>query len=247
MIAEHIISSLEGGIAEDDPRLRDFYAEVNHACETMCAWVKERTRHWQAQGKRVGVIGGDHSSPLGYFQHHAENHESFGLLVIDAHLDLRKAYEGFTYSHASIFHNALVQLPQIKTLVQIGIRDYCHEEKDFARMQGSRVHVYYERDMRQRLYRGETWDALCNEIVATLPDVVHISVDIDGLDPHLCPNTGTPVPGGLQYEELMYLLNTLRASGKTVIGFDLCEVSPGDDDWDGNVGARVLFQLCGML
>jgi agmatinase len=75
---------------------------------------------------------------------------------------------------------------------------------------------------------------------------VHISVDIDGLDPKLCPNTGTPVPGGLEYEELVYLLNALKSSGRTIIGFDLCEVSPGDDDWDGNVGARLLFHLCGV-
>ena len=73
-----------------------------------------------------------------------------------------------------------------------------------------------------------------------------MSVDIDGLDPVLCPNTGTPVPGGLQFEELMYLLNQIKESGKQVIGFDLCEVAPGDSDWDGNVGARVLFQLCGI-
>ncbi len=83
-------------------------------------------------------------------------------------------------------------------------------------------------------------------MVSHLPPKVYISIDIDGLDPTLCPNTGTPVPGGLQYEEMIYLLNMIKESGKQIIGFDLCEVSPGNSDWDGNVGARVLFQLCGI-
>jgi agmatinase len=183
---------------------------------------------------------------LGYLQLQAEQHTDFGLLVIDAHMDLRKAYEGFTYSHASIFYNALEQLPQIKKLVQVGIRDYCHEEKEYVEQSENRIQIFYDRDMRAKIYQGISWASICEEIVESLPDKVYLSVDIDGLDPKLCPNTGTPVPGGLEYEELVYLLNTLQSSGKTIIGFDLCEVSPGDSDWDGNVGARLLFHLCGV-
>jgi agmatinase len=57
----------------------------------------------------------------------------------------------------------------------------------------------------------------------------------------------TPVPGGLSFEEAAYLLETLAASGRRVIGFDLCEVAPSDrgDEWDANVGARILYKLCG--
>ena len=91
-------------------------------------------------------------------------------------------------------------------------------------------------------------EGVVDEMVAFLPDRVYLSIDIDALDPKLCPNTGTPVPGGLEYEELMYLLNRIREAGKDIVGFDLCEVSPSDNggDWDGNVGARVLFHLCGV-
>jgi agmatinase len=74
-----------------------------------------------------------------------------------------------------------------------------------------------------------------------------VSIDIDGLDPKLCPHTGTPVPGGLEYEELMFLLQELKNSGRALIGFDLCEVAPGAEGWDANVGARVLFHLCALL
>jgi agmatinase len=73
--------------------------------------------------------------------------------------------------------------------------------------------------------------------------VVYISFDIDGLLPYLCPNTGTPVAGGLEYNQAAYLIKLLAESGKKIIGFDLCEVAPGNDEWDGNVGARVLMRL----
>ena len=80
-----------------------------------------------------------------------------------------------------------------------------------------------------------------------LPDKVYLSLDIDGLDPSLCPNTGTPVPGGLTYHELLVLLGELRRGDRKVIGFDLCEVgSAKDSDWDANVGARILYKLAGV-
>jgi len=245
--AGKIIRAIEKG---KDPqgtkKLIANYELVNDACEAMNDWVRERAAHWRKKGKIVGLVGGDHSTPLGYLRHLATEHKSFGLLVLDAHLDLRNAYEGFTYSHASIFYNALQQIPQIKKLVQVGIRDFCSEETDFAKSQGERVSIHFDRKMQRDAMDGKTWKSLFEGIIAQLPEQVYVSVDIDGLDPKLCPNTGTPVPGGLQFEQAAYLLHLLKKSGKQIIGFDLCEVSPGADDWDGNVGARLLFQLCGM-
>ena len=131
--------------------------------------------------------------------------------------------------------------------MQVAIRDYCHQEKQLVQDSKGRVKVFYDRDNRRRMYEGANWKQICDEIIKELPEKVYISVDIDGLDPKLCPNTGTPVPGGMEYEELMYLLNRIKESRKEIIGFDLCEVSPGEDDeWDGNVGARVLYHLCGI-
>ena len=75
----------------------------------------------------MGVVGGDHSSPLGLLKALA-NREEFGLLQIDAHMDLRAAYEGFTHSHASIMFNAL-KLEGVSSITQVGIRDYCEEEE----------------------------------------------------------------------------------------------------------------------
>lgn len=245
--AGKIIKAIEKGKdPQGSKKLIANYELVNDACEAMNDWVRERAAHWRKKGKIVGLVGGDHSTPLGYLRHLATEHKSFGLLVLDAHLDLRNAYEGFTYSHASIFFNALQQIPQIKKLVQVGIRDFCSEETDYAKSQGERISIHYDRKMQRDAMDGKSWKNLFEGIISELPEQVYVSVDIDGLDPKLCPNTGTPVPGGLQYEQAAYLLHLLKKSGKQIIGFDLCEVSPGADDWDGNVGARLLFQLCGM-
>ena len=78
---------------------------------------------------------------------------------------------------------------------------------------------------------------------------MHVSFDIDGLDPSLCPHTGTPVPGGLSFPEAVTLLRVLAESGRRVVSFDLCEVAPdpaGASEWDGNVGARLLYKLIGF-
>ena len=74
-----------------------------------------------------------------------------------------------------------------------------------------------------------------------------MSFDIDGLDPKLCPNSGTPVQGGFETEQVFYLLSQIKESGKRFLGFDLVEVGIGESDGDSNVGARVLFKLCNML
>jgi agmatinase len=78
---------------------------------------------------------------------------------------------------------------------------------------------------------------------------VYVSFDIDGLDPALCPHTGTPVVGGLSFPEASGLLRTLVESGRRIVGFDLNEVAPDPEDrseWDGNVGARVLYKEIGF-
>ena len=245
--AGKIIEALGAGEqVKGNPKLTAALNAVNEGSEQMIKEVYQKTAAWLKKGKLVGLVGGDHSTPLGFFQALADKYPSFGILQIDAHMDLRKAYEGFRYSHASIMYNAL-QLKQVSKLVQVGIRDFCREEHDFAVKNAKRVKVFTYGEVAKNRFEGLSWKKQCDAIIAALPELVHISFDIDGLDPKLCPNTGTPVPGGFEFHEITYLLSALAKSKKKIISFDLNEVSPGKDDWDGNVGARMLFHLCGVI
>jgi agmatinase len=218
--------------------------KINEASENLNIYVKSTAQKWLKEKKIVGLLGGDHSTPLGLLRALGEQYDRFGILQIDAHADLRKAYEGFTYSHASIMFNAL-KLPSIGRLVQVGIRDYCDEELRVIERSMGRVTTYFDEDVKAQLYQGKSWENICDKIIQDLPEHVYISFDIDGLNPKLCPNTGTPVAGGLEFEQAIYLLKKLVRSGRKIIGFDLSEVAPApDNDWDANVGARLLYQLC---
>lgn len=217
-------------------------ARVNARCEKVMDWVMEESLKHLSAGKRVGVLGGDHSTPLGLMRALAAGGGGFGILQIDAHADLRVEYEGFRYSHASIMTNAL-ELPQVTKLVQVGLRDTCELEEAVIASSGGRIVAFHNEKLRAGRFEGESWSAQCQRIVKELPSRVYVSFDIDGLDPSLCPNTGTPVPGGLNFDEAIYLLRKVWESGRDIIGFDLSEVSPGVGDWDGSVGARVLYRL----
>ncbi|HEX9979511.1 MAG TPA: agmatinase family protein [Flavobacterium sp.] len=246
-LAQPIIEALESGEAvETFPALQADLEKVNKACREIHDAVRTRVLYWMERGKKVVLLGGDHSTPLGYYEALATKHNEFGILHLDAHMDLRIAYEGFTYSHASIMYNAL-QLPQITKIVQVGIRDFAKQEVDVVKNMNGRVTVFSDTDLKAGTFKGETWQQQCEAIIAALPQKVAISFDIDGLYPWYCPNTGTPVPGGFSFEQAAYLLSRLGESGREIIGFDLVEVAPGEDDWDGNVGARMLYHMCGVL
>lgn len=245
-LAQPIIEALENGEdIEAFPALQGDLDKINKACKTLNDEVKAKVLHWQNKGKRVILLGGDHSTPLGYYQALAENNKDFGILHFDAHMDLRKAYEGFTYSHASIMYNA-IQMPEISKIVQVGIRDFCEQEVEVVKS-SNKVIVHTDADLKTAQFEGKTWKQQCDEIINELPENVCVSFDIDALYRWYCPNTGTPVPGGLSFEQATYLLNQLAVSNKNIIGMDLVEVAPGDDDWDGNVGARLLFHMCGVF
>jgi len=218
--------------------------KVNEGCGNLNIYVRNTVNNYLTEGKVVGLVGGDHSTPLGLIRALAEKHDRFGILQVDAHADLRKSYEGFLYSHGSIMYNAL-KIPAVNQLVQVGIRDVCEAEYELIRRGGTRVHTFFDNDMKRSMDAGKSWAAFCAEIINPLPKKVYLSFDIDGLDPRYCPNTGTPVPGGLDFFQAVELIRAVATSGRTIIGFDLNEVAPGPhDDWDANVGARLLWQMC---
>ena len=221
--------------------------DVNEGSLFLNSWVYDQTRALLNKGKLVGLLGGDHSTPLGFMKAIGEKYGNFGILQIDAHFDLREGYEGFNYSHASIMFNALKEVTHLEKLVQVGIRDFGSDEWEHAKNNEGRVVSYFDRDIKHRQYEGETWKTICDEIIGHLPNLVYISFDMDGLDPKLCPNTGTPVQGGFETEQLFYLFSKILKSGRKLVGFDLNETGVGESDWDANVGARVLYKLCNFL
>lgn len=222
--------------------------EINAICAALNRQVEAEVGELLDRGKVVGLIGGDHATPFGALAAHAARFPGMGLLHIDAHADLREAFEGFTWSHASIMFNAMTRLPGISRLVQVGVRDFCEAEFDLIQGSRGRIEAHFDAALHRQLSQGVSWNELCQKVIARLPEAVYVSVDIDGLEPSLCPHTGTPVPGGLSFQQLQHLLEVLVGSGRRIIGFDLTEVAPaadGRDEWDANVGARVLYKLIG--
>lgn len=241
------IENLEmGEIPDENQAMAKLLDEVNESCINLVEWVHRKTSKLIEKGKLVGLIGGDHSSPLGYIKALADKHGDFGILTIDAHMDQRKAYEGFTYSHASIFYNVINEVEKVSKIVHAGIRDYCEEEKVLAR-ESKRIEVFYDHEIKQRQFEGESFKNIVEDIIRHLPQKVYISFDIDGLKPNLCPNTGTPVPGGFEYEEAVYILKAVVDSGRVIIGFDLCETAAEGNEWDGNVAARLAYKMCNLM
>lgn len=215
--------------------------------ETICKHVNgilygQVAAHLHA-GKRVGVLGGDHSVSYGSIKAHLERYPELGVLQIDAHCDLRSGLDGVRFSHASIMYNVIEDL-RPASLVQVGVRGLCDFEADYARRTPG-IKTFFDAELRSSRADGENWSTLCERIVNCLPDDVYISFDIDGLEPAACPRTGTPVPGGLAYNDALQLFYHLVNSGRTVVGFDLVEV--GSDAFDAGIGAHLLYQLCGAL
>jgi agmatinase len=237
----------KGDAVENNQFMCKTMKEVNEGGYFLNHWVYQQTKSLLDKNKLVALLGGDHSTPLGFMKAIAEKHGEFGILQIDAHCDLREAYEGFVYSHASIMYNALKEIPYLQKLIQVGIRDYSQGEHEFILQNSHRIRTYFEREIRERRFEGESFKKITEEIIEQLPNQVYISFDIDGLDPKLCPNTGTPVPGGFQTEEVFYLFKQIIKAGKKIVGFDLSEVSTSENGWDANVGARVLFKLCNLI
>lgn len=232
----------EGGDPSDSPEMQDKLAACNRICRELHAWSQKIAAEHLRAGRCVLTLGGDHSVSLGPIRAAAEHYGELSVLHFDAHADLRAAYEGFEDSHASIMFNVMRD-PKVTRLVQVGIRDVSEFEIAFIQ-KDKRVKTFFDWTLKEREGAGESWKSICEDIVSQLGPKVYISFDIDGLDPKLCPNTGTPVPGGLEMHQATQLIQAVVKSGRQVVGGDLVEVAPGtDNEWDGNVGARTLFQM----
>ena len=244
--AVKVMRHLEQGGSLSDVLIERKVRRVNEGCTAMNANILAQARRWLDKGKLVGLVGGDHSTPYGLIRALGERHERFGILHVDAHRDLREAYEGFEFSHASIMYNILRDVPQATKIVQVAVRDFSRGELALAEA-SERVESFDDLTLAEAEFRGETWDEQCRRIAERLPQEVYVSFDIDGLSFDNCPRTGTPVPGGLSFNKAMWLVETVARTGRRIIGFDVVEVAPAPEErLDAITGARVLWKLCGM-
>lgn len=248
--AQYISFLEEGGTLAENKEMQTLLNELNKANEQLKVQVYSNATKVLEAKKTPIILGGDHSTPLGLMQAIDEKYSDWGILQIDAHADLRPAYEGFELSHASIMYNAL-QLTNLTKLVSVGVRDLCNQEYELAK-NDERIFPFYHHELiNDRLENIVSWKYQCAKIIEQLPQNVYISFDIDGLQPEFCPNTGTPVVGGLSFDEAIFLIKMLVESGRTIIAADLCEVSLGVstktvnlNEYNAMVGCRVLYQLC---
>jgi agmatinase len=245
LLAKKIIDADDAAMKKNKI-LQKNLAKVNTICEGLNQFVYDETKALLLKNKISVVVGGDHATPFGAIKAYAEKYPNLGILHFDAHSDTRMAYMGFINSHASIMYNVMEKIPAVSKLVQVGIRDFCEQEYTYTR-DHQKIEMYFDQTLARRVRSGVTFQKIAKEIISHLPEHIYISFDIDGLDPRFCPNTGTPVPGGLDYQDVLMILNELVQSGKKLVGFDLVEVAPHPKDksneWDANVGMRLLYKM----
>src|SRR3712207_5881898 len=205
--------------------------------EAMMKALLARARELVTTGKFVCMIGGEHSVSGPVIQAHAERYENLSVLQIDAHADLRDTYDGTPHSHASIMARVVkdLRLPA----VQVGIRSISAEEA--RSLDHLPTRVFWAKDIAGRT---DWWD----EAVEGLTENVYLTVDIDGLDPSLVAQTGTPEPGGVGWYEVVGLIRTLARSGRRVVGMDLTEYSYVEGfDASAFLCAKLIYKSLGFI
>ncbi len=241
--AAKIVDHVEdGGVLSGDYFTRKIN-RINDGFRLMNSSVCAQVWHFANKGKRVGVIGGDHSVSFGAVKAMSELHPDLGVLVFDAHCDLRQSGNVFDYSHLSVVRNMLEEIPQLKKVVCVGVRDLSAADVDTA-AQYPRLTMCYAEQMKAAYYGGKSWREICNSIVEQLPQHVYISFDIDALSPEHCPHTKSSVAGGLLFDEAMAMIMAVVESGREIVGFDITEIVPEiESSIDASVGARLLVKL----
>lgn len=184
------------------------------------------------------TLGGEHSisyAPLQALKRHFAP-GNIGIVQIDAHADLRLAYEGRVWSHASVMRRLADQgMP----ILQLGVRALCREERDYR--ETSRQIVYY--DARELIEQDIRYIRLPEDF----PELLYVSIDLDGLDPSIMPATGTPVPGGLGWYQTMDLLSSI-ISQRHVVGLDMVELAPMAQGHAWNyTAAHLLYGVFGLI
>ena len=201
-------------------------AENARTPDEMVEAVYARASHWMAQGKCVGLLGGEHSVSEGAIRAALEKYPDLTVLQIDAHADLRDEYHGSPHNHACVMRRAQTLGARV---VQVGIRSVAEEERHNI----VDDNIYYAH---QIAGQDPRW---MESVCARLTPHVYLTIDLDGFDPSVLPATGTPLPGGLGWYEVTALLDRLFRQ-KNVVAFDVVELCPQPENVVSDVLAASL-------
>lgn len=195
------------GVHIIDPILED------SSPEAVFEAVYKNTKELLKTDKFLTFFGGEHSISIGIIKAFYEAHPDITILQIDAHADLRPQYHGSPYNHACAVHDA----SRNTNLIQVGIRSMDRSELEYL----DRDKCYFA----EEIYGKTAW---MDDSISKMTENVYITFDLDALDPSIMPSTGTPEPGGLDWNTTIRYLRKVFTQ-KNVLGFDIVELAPIDD------------------
>ena len=196
----------------------------NTSPEWMTQSVYERVKTYLKDGKWVGLLGGEHSVSFGAIKATAEKYPNLTVLQLDAHADLRETYLNSPYNHACVMRRA----QEVAKIVQVGIRNVCEEERQFIVPEN----VFYAHKIRH----SESW---MQAAIDRMSENVYLTIDLDVFDPSILPATGTPLPGGMTWWQVMDFISMVN-NQRNIVGFDVVELCPHVEDKSSDVLAAVL-------
>ncbi len=196
----------------------------NKSPEDMVNAVYKRVKQYLADNKTLALLGGEHSVSIGAIRAYAEKYTDLSVLQLDAHADLRKEYHGSIYNHACVINRAR----EVVDVVQVGIRNVCVEEKDYIQPHK----IFYAHQMR----KNNDW---MEKAIEELNENVYITLDLDCFDPSILPSTGTPLPGGMTWWQVLDFIELVNEK-KQIVGFDIVELCPNPSEKSSDVLAAVL-------
>ena len=213
-------NELERYTGKSEPCLYGIYThpflDCNKPIDIVINELQKLTQSVSSKNKIPVILGGEHSITYGAVNGifkglELKNKNEIGILQIDAHADLREKYENEVHSHASVMY--LLSEEKYK-IAQCGVRALSKEEADNRRKFQITSYSVEEINKSSEL-----------SLPQNFPKKIYISFDLDGLDPSIMPATGTPVPGGLGFNESLELIQKL-IKDREIVGFDVVELSP---------------------
>lgn len=215
------------GIFLDEPVSED------SSPEAMTDAVHQRVAKYLKDEKLVTLFGGEHSISIGSIRAFGDKYKDLTVLQLDAHTDLRPEFHGSKCNHAC----AVFEANEKHHLVQVGIRSMDTEEVKYLKEEN----VFFAHDIAE----NKNW---IEDVYDRLGDnPIYITIDLDAFDPSICPSTGTPEPGGLEWYPTLKLLKKVIQT-KNVVGFDIVELMPNEHEKSSDfLAAKLYYKMLAYL